>query len=54
MKFRTLLGKNADEDVLMLKIVYEDDDMGKTQKCKWFSRFTTGKISTDDKPRSGR
>ncbi|KAJ8933673.1 hypothetical protein NQ318_009960 [Aromia moschata] len=40
--------------LLMLKIAYKDDAMGKTQVYEWFARFKNGDMSIDDNPHFGR
>ncbi|PNF29210.1 hypothetical protein B7P43_G10794 [Cryptotermes secundus] len=54
VKFCFLLRKSGTETLEMLKTVYKDDAMGKTQVFEWFSCFKNGEMSIDDKPRSGR
>ncbi|PNF41706.1 hypothetical protein B7P43_G03454 [Cryptotermes secundus] len=54
VKFCFLLGKSGTETLEMLKTVYKDDAMGKTQVFQWFSRFKNGEMSIYDKPRSSR
>ena len=53
IKFCFKLGKTATECYEMLKTVFGEQAMGRSQKFQWFSRFKAGRISTDDDERSG-
>jgi transposase len=48
------LGKTFTETREMLKQVYGDQCVGRTQCYEWFKRFKGGRKSTDDDPRPGR
>jgi len=54
VKFCFLLGKTAEETVVMLETAYKEAALGKTQVYEWFSRFRNGKLSLADQPCSGR
>jgi hypothetical protein len=47
------LGKTAAETVTMLKEVFKDETMGKTQVYKKFIHFKRGEISVVDQPSCG-
>ncbi|KAJ4430337.1 hypothetical protein ANN_22553 [Periplaneta americana] len=46
--------KTAAETVGMLPQAFNDDALGKSQVYEWFSRFTSGNMSTEDMPRPER
>ena len=54
VKFCFLLGKMAEEAVVMLETAYKKAAMGKIQVYEWFSHFRDGELSLADQPRSGR
>ena len=54
IKFCFVLSTNAAETVVMLKIAYKDDSMGKIQVYERFAWFKNGNMSIDGKPHSGR
>jgi transposase len=54
VKFCFLLGKTAEETVVMLERAYKEAALGKTQVYEWFSRFRNGELSLADQPRSGQ
>ena len=53
VKFCFLLGKSAAETVLMLRVVFKEEALSKTQVYEWYSRFKGGEMSCEDQPRSG-
>lgn len=54
IKFCVKLGKSATETLTMLRQVYSDEAMSRSQIFDWHSRFQHGRISLDDDERSGR
>ena len=54
VKFCFLLGKTAEETVVMLETAYKEAALGKTQVYEWFSHFRKGELSLADQPCSGR
>jgi transposase len=54
IKFYVKPGKTFTETHEMLKQVYGDQCVGRTQCYEWFKRFKDGRKSTDDDPRLGR
>ena len=54
IKFFFKLGKTATECFEMLKTVFGEQAMGRSQTFQWFSRFKAGRTSTDDNERPGR
>jgi len=54
IKFCFKLGKIAAECYEMLKTAFGEQAMGRSQTFHWFSRFKTGRNSTDDDERSVR
>ena len=54
IKFCSKLGKTATECYEMLKTVFGEQAMGRSQTFQWFSRFKAGRTSIDDDERSGR
>ena len=54
IKFCFKLGKSATETVQLIQQAFGDSAMSKTQCYEWFSRFKTGRTSTDDDPKPGR
>ena len=48
------LGKTAKECYEMLKTVFREQAMGRSQTFQWFSQFKARRTSTDDDERSGR
>ena len=59
MKFCFLLGKSAEETIVMLKTAYGDAALSKTRVYEWFLlgfivRFKNGEMSIEDQRRSGR
>jgi hypothetical protein len=54
IKFCVKLGKTFTETHEMLKQVYGDQCMGRTQCYEWFKRFKDSRQSTDNDPRPGR
>jgi transposase len=53
-KLYFLLGKTAEETVVMLETAYKEAALGKTKVYEWFSRFGNAELSLADQPRSGR
>ena len=54
IKFHFKLGKTATEYYEMLKTAFGEQAMGRSQTFQSFSRFKTGRTSTDDDESSGR
>ena len=54
VKFCYKLGKTFIETFEMIKQVYGDDSLSRTQCYEWFRRFKTGRESVEDDHRSGR
>ena len=54
LKFLVKLGKNATECFQMLKNVYGDECLSRTQVFLWHKRFLEGRESVEDDPRPGR
>ena len=54
VKFSFKLGKTATETWKMLQQAFRDECMSRTQCFEWYSHFKTGRLSTDEDPRSGR
>ncbi|KAJ8961894.1 hypothetical protein NQ318_021512 [Aromia moschata] len=53
-KFRVKLGKTFTEAYAMLKEVYGNECLSRTQIFEWFKRFKEGRETTEDDPRPGR
>ena len=53
-KFCFKLGKKFSETYKLLKKVYGDDFMSRTQVYTWFTRFKNGRDDLNDDPRPGR
>jgi transposase len=54
IKFLVKLGKNGQEIVQMLEIVYGESAMKRRTVYKWVDRFKEGRESVDDDARAGR
>ena len=54
IKFCLKLGKTATECYEMLKTAFVEHVLGRSQTFQWFSRFKTGRTTTDDDESSGR
>ena len=54
VKFCVKIGKSVTETFEMLKIAFREEAMGRTQTYEWLKRFTEGRTSNDNDPRSGR
>ena len=54
IKFCFKLGKKFAETYELLKKVYEDDCMSRTQVYTWFTRLEKGCDDLNDDPRPGR
>ena len=54
VKFCYKLGKTFTETFDMIKLVYGDDSLSRTQCYEWFRRFKAGRESVEDDHRSGR
>ena len=54
IKFCFKLGKKIAETYELLKKVYGDDCMSRTQVYMWFTRFENGRDDLNDDPRPGR
>ena len=53
-KFLVKLGKTATETHDLLRIVYADDSLSRTQVFEWFKKFKEGREVIEDNPRPGR
>ncbi|KAJ8953538.1 hypothetical protein NQ318_002958 [Aromia moschata] len=54
LKFLVKLGKTFTEAYAMLKEVYGNECLSRTQVFEWFKRFKEGPETTEDDPRHGR
>ena len=54
VKFCVKLGKSATETYCLLKNVYGDECLSRTQVFEWFKRFKEGREETGDDQRPGR
>ncbi|UYV76312.1 hypothetical protein LAZ67_13003334 [Cordylochernes scorpioides] len=54
LKFLVKLGKTATEAYAMLKEVYGNECLSRTQVLEWFKRFKERHETTEDDPRPGR
>ena len=54
VKFCYKLGKTFSETFEMIRTVYGDDSLSRTQCYEWFRRFKEGRESVEDDHRSGR
>ncbi|KAJ8963398.1 hypothetical protein NQ318_018877 [Aromia moschata] len=54
LKFLVKLGKTFTEAYAMLKEVYGNERLFRTQVFEWFKRFKEGRETTEDDPRPGR
>ncbi|KAJ8962201.1 hypothetical protein NQ318_018170 [Aromia moschata] len=54
LKFRVKLGKTFTEAYAMLKEVYGNECLSRTQLFEWFKWFKEGREMTEDDPRPGR
>ena len=54
VKFLAKLGKSATETYGLLKEVYGDDCLSRTQVFEWFKRFKEGREDVEDDPRPSR
>ncbi|KAJ8940841.1 hypothetical protein NQ318_005287 [Aromia moschata] len=54
LKFLVKLGKTFTEAYAMLKEVYGNECLSRTQVFEWFKRFKEGRETTEDDPRPGR
>ncbi|KAJ8962827.1 hypothetical protein NQ318_001227 [Aromia moschata] len=53
LKFLVKLGKTLTDAYAILKEVYGDECLSRTQVFEWFKRFKEGRETTDDDPRPG-
>ena len=54
VKFCFKLGKTFTETFQMLKQVYGEDCLSRTQCREWYQRFKSGRTSNEDDPKTGR
>ena len=54
IKFLAKLGKSPTETLNLLKTVYGEQVMSRTQVFEWHKRFSTGREDVGDGPKSGR
>ena len=54
IKFLAKLGKSPTETLNLLKTVYGEQVMSRTQVFEWHKRFSTGREDVGDDPKSGR
>jgi [histone H3]-lysine36 N-dimethyltransferase SETMAR len=54
IKFCQKLGKTATETHEMLQVAFGEEALSRSKTFEWHSRFSSGRTSTDDDPRSGR
>ena len=54
VKFCVKLEKTFTETLQMLKQVYGEDCLSRTQCYKWFRHFKSGRESSKDDPKTGR
>ncbi|KAJ8940907.1 hypothetical protein NQ318_017498 [Aromia moschata] len=54
LKFLVKLGKTLTEAYAMLKEVYGNEGLSRSQVFEWFKRFKEGRETTEDDPRPGR
>ncbi|KAJ8944329.1 hypothetical protein NQ318_016136, partial [Aromia moschata] len=54
LKFLVKLGKTCIEAYVVLKEVYGNECLSRTQVFEWFKRFNEGRETTEDDPRPGR
>ncbi|KAJ8959646.1 hypothetical protein NQ318_021833 [Aromia moschata] len=54
LKFLVKLGKTFTETYSMLKEVYGNECLSRTQVFEWFKRFKVGRETTEDDPYPGR
>ena len=53
LKFLVKLGKSFTEAYAVLKEVYRNECLSRTQVFEWFKRFKEGRETTEDDPRPG-
>lgn len=54
MKFLVKLGKSATETYTLLKEVYGDECLSRSQVFEWYKKFKEGREDIEDDPRPGR
>ncbi|KAJ8958122.1 hypothetical protein NQ318_006051 [Aromia moschata] len=54
LKFLVKLGKTFTETYAMLKELYGNECLSRTQVFEWFKRFKAERLTTEDDPRPGR
>ncbi|KAJ4435861.1 hypothetical protein ANN_18481 [Periplaneta americana] len=54
IKFCVKLGKTFTATLALMRQAHAEEAMSRTRVYEWHKRFTSGRLSTDDDPRSGR